>query len=66
MTDFLPVICAAGGQHEEHTVLRSPAKNVVNKNSSEPQAAHLEGFGVKNWLILLVFCGFSLFFSVFC
>ena len=36
---FLSVICAAGGQQEEHLVLRSPVKDVVNKNSTEPQAA---------------------------
>jgi len=28
LTDFLQVICAAGGQHEVHLVLRSPAKPV--------------------------------------
>ena len=27
------------GQHEVHLVLRSPVKDVVNKNSTEPKAA---------------------------
>jgi hypothetical protein len=31
---------ASSGQHEEHTELRSPAREVVSKNSTEPQAAH--------------------------
>jgi len=31
---------AAGGQHEARLVLRSPVKDGVNKNSTEPQAAH--------------------------
>ena len=35
----------------------SPVRDVVNKNSAEPQAAHLEGFWVKMWLILLIFGG---------
>jgi len=30
---------AAGGQHEEHLVLRGPAKDAVNKTSTEPKAA---------------------------
>ena len=50
---------SAGGQHEEHTEYGSPVRDVVNKNNAEPQAAHLEGFWVKMWLILLIF-------SVFC
>jgi len=37
---FLSVICAAEGQHEEHTEYGSPVRDVVNKNSTEPQAAH--------------------------
>ena len=53
----MQVICAAEGQHEEHTVFRSPVRDVVNKNSTEPHAAHLEGFWVKMWLILLNFGG---------
>jgi hypothetical protein len=28
---FLQVICAAGGQHEEHTEYGSPVMDVVNK-----------------------------------
>ena len=44
---FFSVICAAGGQHEEHTVLRSPVRDEVNKKSTEPQAAHLEGFWIN-------------------
>ena len=43
---FVQIICAAGGQHEEHTVLRSPVRDVVSKTSTEPKAAHLEGFWV--------------------
>ncbi|MGD8787643.1 MAG: hypothetical protein PVJ60_09485 [Phycisphaerales bacterium] len=34
---------SAEGQHEEHTVLRSPVKDVVNKNSTEPWAAQRAG-----------------------
>ena len=44
---FLQVICAAGGQQEEHTEYGSPIRDVVNKNSTEPQAAHLEGYWVN-------------------
>jgi len=36
----------------------SPVRDVVNKNSTEPQAAHLEGFWVKMWLIFGGFWGF--------
>ncbi len=42
--------CAAGGQHEEHSALRSPVRDVVNKNSTEPQAAQrrcIRGCGVS-------------------
>jgi len=50
------VICAAGGQHEEHLVLRSPDspvrdafwQDVVNKNSAEPKAAQSRR-GDLNW-----------------
>ena len=35
---FLSVICAAGGQHEEHTEYGSPVRDVVHKNRPEPQA----------------------------
>ncbi len=37
---FLQIICAAGFQHEEHTEYGGPVRDVVNKNSTEPQAAH--------------------------
>jgi hypothetical protein len=33
------VAFAAEGQHEARLVLRSPVKEVVNKNRTEPQAA---------------------------
>jgi len=36
------VVCAAGGQHEERLVLRSPLRDVVNKNVTEPQAAQIK------------------------
>ena len=38
MTVFLPVFCAAGGQHEEHTVYGNPVRDEVNKKSAETQA----------------------------
>jgi len=60
---FLQIICAVGGQQEVHLVLRSPVKDVVNKNSTEPQAAHLEGFWVKMWLIFVGFFSFLRFLS---
>jgi hypothetical protein len=61
LTDILPVICAAGGQQEVHLALRSPAKGRSNYNSTEPQAAHLEGFWVEMWL----FCWFLVVFVSF-
>ena len=67
---FLQVICAAEGQHEEHTEYGSPVspvrdalwQDVVNKNSAEPQAAHLEGFWANN---LVDFVDFWLDFERF-
>ena len=35
---FSFVAFTAIGQHEARTVLRSPVRGVVNKNSTEPQA----------------------------
>jgi len=40
---FWGIVSAAGGQQEEHTVLRSPVMDVVNQNSTEPQAAQRRG-----------------------
>jgi hypothetical protein len=40
------IVRAAGGQHEVHSVLRSLARDEVNKNSSEPKAAQGKTFSI--------------------